>query len=395
MSTYHPRRLCRPDVLRAIDVRCLEGLLAPYATFLAAHGVTLPLGGREAPLKYLTLAQLFIAPPQGMPQGLVDALYFIDELSTPKGTEALTSAAAAKGIRLDSHLELTPAEIVLRLWLTDRTLVERVHAEMAVDRLRSFTYFQSQTKKQPALPGNLAPQIRAMERELNAAFHSRRYGPYAKILLDRQADCLWLYVGHGGHLRREATVDASGSSSICYRPEVYDALVYVQATGELGIHARSTWETALYQRVFGKHLLGDEQLFSGQAKYTLDPLGDYGRRALACLDAPGIEWARLTELTILEPGQLPRCVRSCSEDLFTSWDSSTVPFSSGARLTSASFRVKLAGCRSASRVTIRPSNRAEYSRDVERQWIEGWLARRGFIRKGQSRAQVPEVLAVA
>lgn len=147
--------------------------------------------------------------------------------------------------------------------------------------------------------------------------------------------------------------------------------------------------------MFGKHVFGDEQLFSGQAKYTLDPLWDYGRGALACLDAPGIEWARLTELTILEPGQLPRCVRSSSEDLFTSWDSSTVPFSSGARLTSASFRVKLAGCRSASRVTIRPSNRAEYSRDAERQWIEEWLERRGFICKGSSRAHAQKVLAVA
>lgn len=225
MSAYHPRRLCRPDVLRAIDGRCLEELLAPYASFLGAHGVTLPLVGREAPWKYLALAQLLIAPPQGMPQELVDALYFIDELSTPKGTEALTSAAAAKGIRLETYLEVTPAEIVLRLWLADRALAERVHAEMAVDRLRSFTYFQSQTQKQPALPADLASPLDAMEQELKTAFHARRHGPHAKIVVGRQADCLWLYVGHGGHLQRQATVDASGSSSICYRPEVYDALV--------------------------------------------------------------------------------------------------------------------------------------------------------------------------
>ena len=397
MSTYHPRRLCRPNLLRAIDCRYLEELLAPYADFLASHGVTLPLADRDAPLKYQALSQLLIAPEKGMPRDLVDAAYLIDELATPKGVEAVQSAAAAKGIRIDSYLEVTSAEIVLRLWLLDRSLVERVHAEMAVERLRSFTYFQAQSLELRDLPDTLAPQVRAMEEDLNMCFHARHRGRFARILLNQQEDCLWLYVGHGGLVRREATIDETGSSSICYRPEVYDALVYVQATGELGIHAHSTWETAMYQRVFGKHLFDDEQLFCGKAKYTLDPLWDYGRAALECIDVAEIEWARLTELTVLEPGRLPRCVRSSGEDLFTSWDSGTLPFSPDARLTSASLRVKLRGCRGPRRVTIRPSNRAEYSRDVDRQWIEPWLRSRGFIfpRGGAHHARAQTVLAVA
>jgi hypothetical protein len=383
--------------LRAIDCRYLEELLTPYADFLAPRGVTLPLADREAPLKYQALSQLLIAPEKGMPRELVDAAYLIDELATPKGVEAVQSAAAAKGIRLDSYLEVTSAEIVLRLWLLDRPLVERVHAEMAVERLRSFTYFQAQSRELPDLPETLAPQVRAMEEDLNACFRVRHRGPYARILLNHQEDCLWLYVGHGGLVRREATVDDSGSSSVCYRPEVYDALVYVQATSELGIHAHSAWETDLYQRVFGQHLFGDEQLFCGKAKYTLDPLWDYGRAALECIDVPEIEWVRLTGLTVLEPGRLPRLLSTRCEDLFTSWGSGTLPFAPDARLTSASLQVKLRGCRGPRRVTIRPSNRAEYSRDVDRQWIEPWLRCRGFIfpSGGARDARAQTVLAVA
>jgi hypothetical protein len=153
----------------------------------------------------------------------------------------------------------------------------------------------------------------------------------------------------------------------------------------------------MYQRVFGKHLFGDEQLFCGRAKYTLDPLWDYGRAALECIDVAEIEWVRLTGLTVLESGRLPRCVSSRGEDLFTSWDSSTLPFSPDARLTSASLQVKLRGCRGPRRVTIRPSNRAEYSRDVDRQWIEPWLRCRGFIfpSGGARHARAQTVLAVA
>jgi hypothetical protein len=77
-------------------------------------------------------------------------------------------------------------------------------------------------------------------------------------------------------------------------------------TGELGVHARQPWEKQLYQRLFGKHLFGDEQLFSGMSKYTLDPLQIDGEAALRCEDVPGIEWVRLGELRIFQPARVPR-----------------------------------------------------------------------------------------
>jgi hypothetical protein len=381
MSTYNPRRLCRPDILRAIDSDYLDELLVPHADVLARHGVTLPLAGRDAPLKYMALAQLLMSPERGMPPDLVDAMYFIDELATPAGIDALEAAGAAKGIHLSNLFEVSPAEIALKFWLLDRQLVQRVHAEIAVQRMRSFEYFQPEAPGLPDLMGPVAPRLRDVEQDLYGAFHVRRHGQYARILADEQKDCIWFYVGHGGLLRREATIEEFGPSSICYRPEVYDALVYVRTTGELGIHARSAWERALYQRAVGKHLFGDEGLFCGKAKYTLDPLWEYGRAALECIDVPGIEWVRLTEITVLEPGHMPRCDSSRCEDLFASWGSDRLQVSRSARLVTAGMRVKLRGARTAGRVTIRPSNRAEYSRDVDRVWVEEFLERRGFVRR--------------
>lgn len=70
-----------------MDAQCLGALLAPHAEYLSAHGVTLPLEGREAPLRIMALAQLLIAGDPGMPRELTDALYFIDEMATPNGIE--------------------------------------------------------------------------------------------------------------------------------------------------------------------------------------------------------------------------------------------------------------------------------------------------------------------
>ena len=397
MATYHLRRLSRPDQLRAIDSRYLEQLLTPFSAFLAVHGVTLPLRCREASLKYTALAQLLLSPPTDTPGELLDAFYFINELATPLGIEALEAAANAVGIGLHQYLDVTPAEIVLQVWLAHRPLVERVHAEMAIGRLRTFEYFQPEAAKTPQLADVPNATLRAMESELNECFRARRRGRYARILLSETEDTVWLYVGHGGLLRREGTVEECGPSSICYRPEIYDAMVFVRSTGELGIHARSQWETALYQRLCGEYLFGDEKFFAGTAKYTLAPLVEYGRDALQCLDVPGMEWVRLTDIAVQEPGRSPRFDRSKGDDLFTSWGSNRLPYSPRVRLINAGFRIKILGCRKPQRVVIRPSNRAQYPQNIDPTWIETWFTRRGFSRrKGGLEHAIPEkVLAVA
>jgi hypothetical protein len=397
MATCNLRRLCRPDLLRAIDSQYLGALLAPHADYLARHGVVLPLEGREAPRKYMALTQLLLAPDDQMPKELVDALYFIDEMATPARVETLLSAAQARGIQWHSYLETSPADVVLQLWLTDRHLVEQTHAQMAAQRFRAFDYFQPQCLQPPKVPSGLPNKVRALEAELSECFYRRGYGPYARVHLDDQRDSLWFYIGHGGRMRREAAIEHETPTSICYRPEVYDAVVFVRLTGELGIHARRPWEKELYQRVFGKHVFADEDLFGGTSKYTLDPLWNDGEDALRCLDVPGIEWVRLGELRVFEPGRVPRSECFKARDLFGSWHSDTLPLSGTAHLVSAGFHVKLLGCRNPRWVTVRPCNHAQYSRDADRAWIEAWLKRRGFIRKeeGSENANPDAFLAVA
>lgn len=397
MATYNLRRFSQPEILRAIDSRFLEQLLAPYEAYLAHRGVSLPLAGREAPLKYQALSRLFVAPDRDMPRELLDALYFIDELAIPTGLEALEAAAKAKGIRLKQYLEVTPAEVALQHWLKDRQLVERVHAELAVRRFRTFDYFQPTTEEVPELPSELDKRIKGMEAEMNECFHAKYRGRYARILLDVQDDSVWWYIAHGGLLRREGTVDETGPSSICYRPEVYDAVTYIRASGELGVHTRSRWEKGLYQRLFGKHLFKDEGFFAGKPKYTLEPLKRYGRGALECSDVPGLEEVVLTAVRTFQPSRSPRCESHTGEDLFASWGSHGMPFCPNVHLVSAGFRLKILGRSTPARISIGLPNRAQYTRDVDRSWVDQWLLRRGFILEDGELgdAGIATILAVA
>lgn len=397
MATYKLRRLCRPDLLRSVDPRYLNALLAPHAEYLARHGVRLPLEGRDAPLKYITLTQLFLTPDEAMPQELIDALYFVDDLGTPARVEALLAAAKSRGIRWKSYLETTPAEVVLQFWLTDRQLVERVHAELAVRRLRAFDYFQPRSSDSPDVPVGLPAKVQALEAALNESFYERGYSRYVRIHLDEQEDSLWFYIAHGGMLRREAAVKDEAPTAICYRPEIYDAIVFVRLTGELGIHARRPWEKEVYRHLFGKHVFADEQTFGGTSKYTLDPLWEDGEAALRCQDVPGIEWVKLGELRSFQPGREPRSDYSWSRDLFASWGTGHLICDRDAHLVSAGFHVKLVGCPKPRWLTIRPSNHAQYSQDAERACLETWLERRGFLRPrdGGEDAGTDAILAVA
>jgi hypothetical protein len=388
MSHLHLRRLCRPEILRKIDVRLLDRLLAPHRTYLATRGVALPL---ESPTNTDALTQLFTTPDSKMPSELIDALYFIDDLATPSGLEALRAQTA--GLSLWDHGEPAPADVALRVWLHDRNVVERVHAELAVRRLRAFRFFRTTT---PATTiQDLDVRFDALAEELRGCFAQRGRGRYARIITSRQDDSMWLYVAHGAVMRRDGAVEQARPASICYRPEVYDALVYNTATGELGIHARSEWERTLYQRMLGKHLFDNEGMFVANPRYTLQPLWTYGRDALRSGDMPGIDFVTLVQLTVYQHGRCPRTETYRADNLFRSWGIDELPFDEGVRLVAAGFRVHLRSLNRPRLVVLRPPNQAQFSRDVDRAVVEQWLADRGFLAGETEHADAHALLAVA
>ena len=92
------------------------------------------------------------------------------------------------------------------------------------------------------------------------------------MIVGEQEDGAWFLVRHGEPLKREESMQGTTPSSVCFRPLKYDVLVYNPNIGESQINACSPKEKEMYRTALGKHLFGDECIFPGADKYTLDPL---------------------------------------------------------------------------------------------------------------------------
>ena len=190
-------------------------------------------------------------------------------------------------------------------------------------------------------------------------------------------------VRHGDPFRREGSFDAGQTSSVFYRPEKHDVLVYEPAIGEIRMHAASKGEKETYRTAFGRHLFGDEDYFPGTAKYTLEPLRRIGPASVVCTDVDGMEWVRLKEIQFMWGGAEREIEIHKADDLFAALDGRGRSIPTAAPILRASFLVKFTDSKTARTVTIRPSNIAQYTRDSDADVVEDWLLKRGFIEQDE------------
>jgi hypothetical protein len=100
MATYALRRFSCPETLKAIAAKRLLAFLKPHRSFLQTRGVTLPQSAKDGDLDYEELTKVFMTPDLKTPKGLIDSLYFVDEMATPEGMDALLAEAKKHNLTL-------------------------------------------------------------------------------------------------------------------------------------------------------------------------------------------------------------------------------------------------------------------------------------------------------
>jgi hypothetical protein len=362
----------------------LLALLLPHGGYFAGRGLVLS-SSDGAEINHQARADILLSPDDAMPTPLVDSLYYVNEMDTPEGMDDLLSAAAANGIQLDSGAEMTPADVAVQVWMKDRGLFERQHAEQFLCRPRSFESFQShECPGRKAEPTN--DSLAALEADLDDWFETKKRGRGSRVFAYPKDSEVWFLVRHGQPFKREGSLKGKESSSVYYRPEKHDVVVYNQVLGELRVNAASKGEKELYQAAFGLHLFGTEDYFPGTAKYTLEPLRHDGEASLVCNDVDGMEWAKLTEIRYYWGGAEGEVEIRRAEDIFAALQRrrGQIPGGPRPRIVRATFKVKFADSNTPRSVCIRPSNIAQYSRDADGALVEQWLTKRGFILAGQA-----------
>nr|CRH06602.1 Conserved protein of unknown function [Candidatus Magnetococcus massalia] len=186
------------------------------------------------------------------------------------------------------------------------------------------------------------------------------------------------------------------SSSIFYRPEKHDVVIYNRTMDELGIHAGTKGERELYLRMLGIYLFNDAEHFPMADKYRLEPLRRDGEASLTCSDVPGLSHVTLIAVSNAIGGDFKLVETNKATDLFAAMatvDKPLIP--SDASPVRAVFEVHVADSNTVRKITLCPPNVAIYTRGEESLLVEQWLLKRGFIvpPKGKSHAHGIPALA--
>ena len=383
MATYNLRRFAQPAVLKAIAPKRLQEFLGPYRTYFNGRGLPLPSPNASNGLDHEQLVEVLMSPDADTPKDLVDALFFVNEMSTDENMDLLLEEAETKGLSLDGKPDPTAADVAVQVFLQDRQLLERKHAEQYLTRPRVFEYFQTQARPVPAFKQPSWVTLVALEHDLDNWFEKKKRGRGSRVFVYPKGDSIWFLVRHGDPFRREGSLDGDQMSSVFYRPEKHDVLVYEPALGELRMNTCNKGEKEIYRVEFGRNVFGNKDFFPGTGKYTLEPLRRDGAVSIVCTDVDGMDWVRLREVQFLRGGTEREIEIRKAKDLFAALEGRGQSMPARAPILRASFHVKFTDAKSPRIVTIRPSNIAQYTRDSDADVVEDWLQKRGFIEQDE------------
>jgi hypothetical protein len=377
MTAVRIPRLSRPGVLESIAPERLFALLQPFSDFFANRSV--PIVSPDS-IDCQAVIRTIANADRDTPAELLDAICLIDEMANTVAVELLLERLPGDAIGQELGGKHSKADIVTAAWLSNRERLLQTHAQARIKRARSFDYFQANQTDPPEFGIPTKDTIEQLAREIDLWNVERYRGQGTKVELFEKSDEVEISILHGSLFRRQPIVDAGNFGIHSFFPVQSDVAVYNREFGELRINAKTAKEKAMYCRLLGKHLFGNENLFPTGSKYTLDPLQQFEFEALGCNEFPRIRNVRMAELWLGDPDARYGVVTiRRGDDLFDWAKSKQKNIRLERRLISATFKMELNGRKGEWAITIRPPNVAIYSRGAVSSIIEAWLAQRGFI----------------
>jgi hypothetical protein len=320
------KRFTKPKFLEQVGRELLSRLFGRFSDDLAAKEVVLPDKELDDDNYFRQLTALTMAP-DSLPDNLIESLFAIEEMANKEGQERLESAAFQAGLDLKFDKKSSHGDIAVQVFLANPELLAEKHNEQRMTRLSTFEYFGS---KEPVDRSDAfaAPEKSVMDRiafDLDEWFQEHNRGEQTTLIeiYQMEGEC-WFLVRHGDTFAHTPKVEKRKTKVLHFRPAKDDVVVYSPERDELRIHAATKGEKDLYRKTFGIQLMGDENYFSEEKAYTLDPLRELGIDALDVSDIDGLDQILLTEYEIAyDSGHQEVVVRKADDIFAASADSSS------------------------------------------------------------------------
>jgi hypothetical protein len=387
MATFNPKRLTNPEIIRSIEPARLLKFLHPYRDYLRDRGLSLPSARQATGLDLDRLVDILLTPGEKTPQDLLNAVYLIDELSTPQGMDALLAAARRAGMPFDEKQDHSPADIAVQVWLFSPAIVEDQHAWQAWRTPRKMKCFQSTSASdEPPIQITLE-RIGRAENDCGDWFSHNNRGRSVKLFRRNVGHEIHFSLRRGDPFRRELAITADGVENVHFRPAKHDTIIFDLVDRELRINTPIKQAYAVYCRVFGALLFDDPEHFHDVSIHTLAPLAELGEDALSPGEDNRIEKIALTQIRVDLGGPYNAYAIFGADDYFADLKHRNQEFFMEHKLVDATFRIKYSGVRVPRMMKFYAGNAAAYTRDENADAAEQWLLLRRFIARAEARGE--------
>lgn len=365
------------DALRVIGAESLRALLEDHVELFQERGVDIT--GDDESFPFDALAETLQCDRDKFPTDLINALYLISEMSDQAGLDMLISHARNAGlIEDDDRSELSSADIAVRLYLHDPAILERCRDSRVVQSKRAYVYFSAERPYPNAQFSVLPQSVSRFEVACNDVFRQRQRGEGVKLRHFPDGDIIRFLVRHGESLTRKGVLQGRESSSIIYRPEMFDAFRFEMSKGILGMPNGPKWQTDLYRTYFGLLLYGDRNAFQPMPLFTFQPIIDRKRDALACAVVREVESIRLTRLEWNRPDGDGKGSYTDVHDVFAAFEQDGHDFPTEGIL-SARFVFTLRESLEEHYLEIHGDKRINCQRDTDLELLWPWLEAQHFL----------------
>ncbi len=320
-----------------------------------------------------------------LPAALADDLERIEELAHERGATALQDAARRTGADVRG-LGLDPVEVAVRTFLDHPAVFESAHGRHLVRTLRGTTEFNGRRAGCP-LAGDPAA-LNALEATLGHHFDARARSAHCRIIRSRDEDRHIFEIAHGALVRADEALDGGplllrdsampvylAESSLRYRPQRRDVVVYEALAGRLRVRAGDAATLHAYRTAFGELLFGDAEWFGTEPIVSLEPLIRLGQ----AVEEPtaGLREVRLVGLVLRHEAPDGKMALD-SDEIWPYLNAKLLGGLQGTELLEACFRVYPIGSEKPANIKVRAPNRVEYGRMAD-ELFRPFLEARGFL----------------
>ena len=381
MASVRIVRFSKAALLRRVDPLLFLDFARSFADFFTRNEVSLPREPDPEKIPYTKIADSLMRLDPTQDKDLIDALYYLDELSAEANGDILLEHARNAEFNLPDE-DIHPVDVAVRVWMQEggKEFLKALQDRNVVKKFRSFQFCQKAESKSGEYASPTDVKLSAAAAEMGPVFEKKKRGGDCEVsFFDEGQEEVWFVIRHGEIMNRGESIEDDGEPGlVVYRPVTHDVVIYNKETREIRTNVDSQWQINLYRRVFGELLFDDGEFFGKEAKYTLNPLRNDVANSLACPEVEEIEWIKLKELVVFfGAGNDWERVKHQSPNLFKRWTDSQRPFPSG-NISQASFTVKFTDSKTPRTVSIRSSTKLLVSRDHDSEAVERWLWCRHF-----------------